>query len=527
MLCIGVAYGAYWEPGVGAAPQTHSYTVCDTQRQFCYYTELEFITPVLHGQVPYWVVRADYTVLAGVPHNMPFALDAPFDVTGDPVHDIPLLYDAAPTGIPTMSYVLLYDGMMHAPFTDQSRIIMDSLNDVLFGLNDFLDGPVPLRVGETWGDVAVTHSINGLFIIQYVGEGMARFLIDPQGPLPLAGVYTPNRYDPHVQNAMWFTDDEQSMNLLRGTLNDTGVDYTGPDDVMRAGTLAGLTWTSDTYTVQSISTTQNTAVIRGLSVGNGTLDIVMPAFGGSYTFWQGDTKLDATYDVTGGVLSGVIHHVSGEDIIIHVIPDDICTGDCIQDLVVRAWDGPTGIVYGSGFHGAVRMSLVPGDPDGVAPALCPPGSSVTVDFDVMEPPYTQLALPYTTTYESVLEVGMHRQDSTIQVQAVGEPAAITLRMPAMIGNISYTPTEPLASYTTHDTVTSIIQHDGGETLYTIQADGPSAWGTGLSIPPPESRTGVIWCGMASPVNAAIIQDTGVYRPDCGTTKFGGGWNVWC
>lgn len=535
-ICMPLAaHGAYWEPGTGAAPETHAYTICDTLRQYCYYAELEFIAPVLHNQTPYWVVRADHTILAGLPTEMPpdvaFPPDTAFEITGDPVHDIPLLDDSAPPGIPTRTYVLLYSDMMHTPFVDYSRTVADSLNDVLFGINDFLDGPGVVRVGEVWGDVAVMESVDGLYIIQYVGEGSARFLVDRDRPIPLAGVYVADRYDPHIQNSFWFYSEKRYMDMLYGIQDGVGVDVSGPDNVMRAGTLSGVSWSSDTYQVQSISRSYNTAAIRGVSDGGGILHIVMPAFGGTFTFWQGNTMLDATYDVVGGVLSATITHHTSDMITIHSIPNDMCTGDCIQDMVVRAWDGATGIVYGNGFHGAVRMSLVSGDPDNVAAAICPPGSVVTVDFDVIHSSYAPLVIPYATTYESVLDVDITREGSTIHVDATGEPAAITLRMPAMIGNITYmadgTVLEPLVSSTYHDVVTATIQHVGDAMQYTISADGPTAWDAGLAIPPPVSRTGAIWCGMAEPVNAAMIRHGGVSRADCGLTKFDGGWNVWC
>lgn len=47
VLAPAAAHAAYWEPGIGAAPETH-YTICDTMRQFCYSVDLEFLIPALH-----------------------------------------------------------------------------------------------------------------------------------------------------------------------------------------------------------------------------------------------------------------------------------------------------------------------------------------------------------------------------------------------------------------------------------------------------------------------------------------------
>ena len=526
------AQAAYWEPGTGAAPDTHRYTICDTVRQFCHDLGLEFIAPVLHEQRPYWVVRADMTILAGFPPDMEYPhgfMHEPWRITGEPYHDMDLLDDSLPPGIPAMTFVLLYDGVMHSPFVDHSRTLADSLADTIFGL-DHIAGGGPVRVGEAWGEAVVAGSVDGLYVVEYVGEGSASFLIDPAKPMPLAGIYRADRYDPHVGHSSWFHADRKHMEILLGLYERAAIDVSGPDHVMRAGTLAGMTWSSDTYQVVSLSTSPDRAAIRGLASGNGELHIVMPAFGGSYAFWQDGAMLEAIYDVAGGVLSANIPHGSG-DITIHAIPDDICTGDCLEGLVVRAWDGPAAIVYGNGFHGSVRMSLVSGDPDGVAPSLCPPGSTVTVDFDTMEPRRAPLALPYTTTYESALDVSIYREGPTIHAEASGEPAALTLRMPAMAGNVSYMANgslaEPLAESRYHDTVTATLQHPGGTVSYVASADGPTAWKSGLAIPPPAGRTGAVWCGMAGPVNDMVIRDSGVNRQDCGVTKFDGGWNVWC
>lgn len=528
------ANAAYWGPGSGAAPETHSFTICDTIRQVCYEADLEFIVSVLHEQTPYWVVRADMTILAGFPPGMvpPAGVVAePYRINGEPLHDMDLLDDSVPPGIPASTYALLYDGKMHSPFVDQSRTLVDSLGDTLFGLNDLMNGSGLVRVGETWGEVVVIESIDGLYyLVEYVGEGSASFLVDPFRPIPVAGIYRADRYDPHIGSSMWFYAEREHMEMLLGLYERAGVDVSGPDNVMRAGTLSGLSWSSDTYQVQSLTTAPDQAVIRGHASSGGTLQVVMPAFGGSYTFWQDGTLLPAEYEVAGGVLSARIVHGEGE-ITIHSIPDDVCTGDCLDGLVVRAWSGSSAIVYGGGFHGAVRMSMASGDPDGVAALLCPPGSAVTVDFDVMEHRRVVQALPYATTYESNLDVSMTRDGSAIRVAASGEPAALTLRMPAMTGKITYTagglPIEPLAESTWYDTVTATLEHSGGAVEYVINADGPTAWKGGLAIPPPTDRTGAIWCGMAEPVNAAVIRDAGVNRQDCGVTKFDRGWNVWC
>ena len=528
------AHAAYWGPGTGTAPETHQFTICDTIRQVCYDAGLEFIVAVLHEQTPYWVVRADMTVLAGFPPGMEYPagfVAEPWRITGEPLHDLELLADSLPPGIPTSTYALLYDGTMHAPFVDQSRTLVDSLDDTIFGLNGLMDGPGLVRVGEQWGELVVTESVDGLYYLaEYVGEGSASFLVDPAKPIPVAGIYRADRYDPHIVSSMWFYADAEHMEMLLGLYDRSTVDVSGPDNVMRAGTLSGLSWSSDTFQVQSLTSSPDRATIRGISSGDGTIQVVMPAFGGSYTFWQDGSLLPAEYDVAGGVLSATIVHGEG-DITIHSIPDDVCTGDCLEDLVVRAWSGSSAIVYGGGFHGAVRMSMAPGDPDGVAQSLCPPGSTVTVDFDIMEPRRTTLTLPYATTYESNLNVSMAREGSTIRVAAAGDPGALTLRMPAMTGNVTYVadgqPINPLAESSWHDTVTATLEHSGGTAEYVIASDGPTAWKGGLAIPPPVDRTGAVWCGMAEPVNAAVIRDTGVNRQDCGVTKFDGGWNVWC
>lgn len=526
------AHASYWEPGDGATPRTYDYTVCDTIRQVCYDADLEFLVPVLHGNVPYWVVRADMTILAGFPPHMEYPPGLPVEpwrVTGEPLHDMALLADSLPPGIPASTYVLLYDGVMRAPFADESRMLADSLHDTVFGLNRLMDGAGQVRVGETWGEAVVMESADGLYVVEYVGKGSASFLVDPAQPMPLAGMYDADRYDPYVSATMWFHVDVEHMDVLLGRYERAVVDVSGPDDAMRAGTLAGMSWSSDTYTVQSLTTAPDRVTIRGHASGEGELSIVMPAFGARYAFWQG-TMLAAEYDVAGGVLSARIHHGVG-DIVVHAIPDDVCTGDCLGDLVVRAWSGPSAIVYGGGFHGAVRMSLASGDPGEVAPSLCPPGSSVTVDFDVMQSRRPAVVLPHATTYESNLDVSVTREGSRVYALVSGEPGAFTLRMPAMAGAVTYEagglPAEPAAESSWHDTVTATIRHAGGTVSYVAQADGPTAWKSGLAIPPPADRTGAIWCGMAEPVNAAVIRDSGVNRQDCGVTKFDGEWNVWC
>lgn len=533
VMAPAVAHATYWEPGTGTAPETHYYTVCDTIRQFCYDADLEFVIPVLHEHTPYWVVRADLTVLAGFPPDMEYPqgfVHQPWQITGEPHHDMELLGDSLPAGIPTSTYVLLYDGVAHSPFVDQSRTLVGSLEDTVFGINDLMDGSGLVRVGERWGKMVVTGSTDGLYVVEYLGEGSAAFLIDPAKPMPLAGIYRADRYDPHVSNSMWFHAGAEYMDALLGMGGSGTVDVSGPDDVMRAGTLAGLSWTSDTYRVTSLTTAPDRAVIRGHASGPGELHIVMPAFGSEYTFWQGNSTIPAEYEVAGGVLSAYVSHGSG-DITIHSIPDDTCTNNCLEGLVVRAWDGPTAIVYGNGFHGAVRLSMAAGDPNGMAASTCPPGRSVTVDFDVMESRRPSISLPYTTTYESVLDVSMSRSGSTITVEASGGPAALTLRIPAMSGNVEYVvdgePMRPLAESSWYDTITATLEHAGGNATYVVAADGPTAWRDGLAIPPPVDRTGAVWCGMAEPVNAAVVRDAGINRQDCGITQFDGGWNVWC
>lgn len=532
-LAPAAAHAAYWEPGTGAVPETHTYTVCDTIRHFCYDVGLEFIVAVLHEQNPYWVVRADMTILAGFPPGMeypPGFVAEPWTITGEPLHDMGLLDDALPLGIPSSTYALLYDGNMHSPFVDQSRTLVESLDDTLLGLNGLMDGAGFVRVGEVWGEVVVIEGADGIYLVEYVGEGGASFLVDPTKPLPLAGIYRADRYDPHVRSSMWFYDDVSHMEMLLGVYDGAVVEVSGPDDVMRAGTLSGLSWSSDTYQVQSFSTAPDTATVSGHSTNQGVLHVVMPAFGSSYTFWQNGLRVPAEYDVSGGVLSADITHGTG-DITIHSIPDDVCTGDCLEGLVVRAWSGPSAVVYGGGFHGAVRMSMASGDPNGVGPAVCPAGSVVTVDFDVVDARRAALVMPHATTYESNLDINISREGSTITVEAEGDPSAITLRMPAMAGDVSYMADggdiEPLAESSWYDTVTATLEHGGGRSEYTVSADGPTAWWGGLAIPSPVDRTGSIWCGMAEPVNAAVIRDSGVNRQDCGVTKFDGGWNVWC
>lgn len=533
VLAPAGAQTVHWEPGDGAAPDTHHYTICDTIRRVCYDTNLEFLVPVLHDGAAYWVVRADMTILAGFPPDTeypPGFVAEPWSITGEPLHDMDLLADSLPPGIPSSTFVLLYDGAMRAPFVDESRVLADSLHDTVFGLNRLMDGAGAVRVGETWGDVAVMGVVDGLYIAEYAGEGSASFLVDPAQPMPLAGTYSADRYDPHVRSTMWFYADREHMDTLLERRGDAAVDVSGPDDAMRAGTLAGMSWKSDTYTVRSVTTAPDRAVVRGHAAGAGELDLVMPAFGARYAFWQDGVALEAEYGVAGGVLSARVQHGAG-DIAIHAIPDDVCTGDCLGGLVVRAWSGPSVIVYGGGFHGAVRMSLAAGDPGGVAPSLCPPGSIVTVDFDVVESGRPAPVLPHATAYESNLEVSLEREGSSVRASVSGGPGAFTLRMPAMAGVVSYeaggVPVAPAAESSWHDTVTATIMHAGGAVGYTVRADGPTAWGSGLAIPPPADRTGAIWCGMAEPVNAAVIRDSGVNRQDCGVTKFDGGWNVWC
>ena len=527
------AHAEYWAPGDGAAPGMHHYTICDTLRQFCYGADLEFLMPVLHENRPYWVVRADMTILAGFPPHAahpPGLPAAPWRITGEPLGDMKLLADSTPPGIPASTYVLLYDGVTYAPFVDESRILVDSLHDTIFGLNRLMDGAGLVRVGEAWGEAAVMDGVDGLYVVEYAGAGTASFLVDPAQPIPLAGVYDADRYDPHVQSTTWFHADAEYMDVLLGRYERAAVDVSGPDGAMSAGTLAGMSWSSDTYAVQSLTTAPDVATIRGQASGTGELEVVMPAFGARYAFWQDGKMLDAEYVVSGGVLSAdLTHHVG--DIKIHAIPEDVCTGDCLGGLVVRAWSGPSAIVYGGGFHGAVRMSLASGDPGGVAPSLCPPGSRVTVDFDVVESGRPATILPHATTHESNLEVSMTREGSSLRVLVSGGPDAFTLRMPAMTGTVTYEadglPVEPAAESTWHDTVTATMRHSGGTVSYAVEADGPTAWRNGLAIPPPADRTGAIWCGMAEPVNAAVIRDSGVNRQDCGVTKFDGGWNEWC
>lgn len=523
-----ISYAAYWEPGTAATPDVYYYTICDTIRQFCYNVDLEFLVPILHQQTPYWVVAADMTILAGFPHGMEYPrglVAQPWRITGDPSHDMELLADLPAAGIPTYSYILLYDGVTHPPFTDQSHTLVGSLEDTIFGINDIMAGAGIVRIGESWGDMVVAEHVDGLYIIQYAGQGSAMFLVDPTRPIPLAGIYIADRYDPHIRDSMWFHAGIQYMDILLDAGVYSVVDVSGPDDVMRAGTLAGLSWVSDTFQVSSLTTSPDSVTIYGHASESGDIDIVMPAFGSRYTFWQGGDIIPAEYVVAGGVLSADITHDIG-DITIYSIPDNICTGNCLEGLVVRAWDGPTAIIYGSGWHGSVRLSMAAGDPNGVAASVCPPGSIVTVDFDVIEPRRQAIALPYITTYESVLDVDIHRVGSKITIQTAGEPAAITLYMPAMTGNITYD-IEPLVASIYHDTVTATIQHVGGDASYVISSDGPSAWRDGLAIPPPTSNTGVIWCGGAEPVNAMVIRDAGINQQDCGITKFGRGWNVWC
>ena len=119
----------------------------------------------------------------------------------------------------------------------------------------------------------------------------------------------------------------------------------------------------------------------------------------------------------------------------------------------------------------------------------------------------------------------------VTVDVSGDPAALTLRMPAMTGNMTYAADGahiiPLAESSWHDTTTATLEHAGGNVTYAVTADGPSVWRDGLAIPSPVAHTGVVWCGMAEPVNAAVIRDAGVNRQDCGITKFDGRWNVWC
>lgn len=533
MAAPAAAHAAYWEPGIGAAPETHHYTICDTVRQFCYNADLEFLAPVLHEYAPYWVVRADMTVLAGFPPGMEYPrgfVADPWCIIGEPRRDMELLDDLPPAGIPAFAYVFLYDTMMRAPFVDESRVLADSLEDAIFAMNGMIDGPGKARVGESWGNLVVTGYADGLYTVEYVGEGSAAFLLDPSKPMPLAGVYRADRYDPYVGDPIWFHAGVEYMDALLGAGGSAPVEVSDPDYVMRTGTPAGLSWTSDTYRVSSLTTSPDHIVIRGHASGPGDLRIVMPAFGSQYTFWQEGAAVPAEYGVAGGVLSARIPHGIG-DIAIHSVPDDVCTGDCLEDLAVRAWDGPIAIVYGGGFHGSVRLSMAAGDPNGVAASLYPPGRTVTVDFDMTDAGRQPIILPHATTHESILDVSVRRSGSTVTADVYGDPAALTLRMPTMTENVAYTvdgaPAAPLAESSRFDTVTATLEHAGGNATYTATADGPSAWRDGLAIPPPVARTGAIWCGMAEPVNAAVIRDAGVNRQDCGVTKFDGGGNAWC
>ncbi len=532
VIIPGMAHALYWEPGTGATHDTYVYTICDTTRQLCYDASLDFLTSVLHYNKPYWIVQAQMTIMAGFLQDMDYPNYIPerFIMTGDPIIDLELLEDSIPPGIPTQTYILLYDGTLKAPFIDQSRMFVGSLEDTILAINDFMDGPGIVKVGEMWGDVIVLEGNNDLYMVEYSGEGSAAFLIDITQPIPLAGIFKADRYDPFVDASMWFYSDRSHLDMLLGMQDESVIDISGPDNIMQAGTLSGLSWSSQTYRVESYSTTPGKAIIRGHSIEPGILDVVMPAFGSKYTFWQNGHPIETTYTVTGGVLSATIPHNDG-DIIIHMIPNDTCTGDCLEDLILRAWDGPTALVYGSGFHGSIRMSLVSGDPHMVAPTVCPPGSTVTVDFDVMETRRPPLILPYVTTFESNLDVSLNRDGSTIRVIATGEPAILTLRMPAMMGNLIYTSNgtllEPLAQSLYHDTITATLDHPGGTIQYMVESDGPSAWKSGLAIPSPVERTGVIWCGTSTPVNHGVIEQSGVNRQDCGVTKFVRGWNVWC
>lgn len=533
VITPAMAQAIYWEPGAGASPEIYQYVICDTQRQVCYDAAMEFLVPVLHGQKPYWIVQADMTIIAGSPPGMIYPagyVAEPWRITGEPIQDIELLDDSLPPGIPTSTYTLLYDGVTHSPFIDHSRILVDSLGDTVFGMNELVGGGGLVRLGERWGESIVYGSADGLYVVRYVGAGSASFLIDPAKPMPVAGIYSADRYDPYVSASMWFYAERHHMDILLGIYDEGTVDVSGPDDAMRAGTLEGLSWTSETYQVQSLTTTPDTATIRGTASGNGTIHVVMPAFGGSYTFWQDGSQIPANYTVAGGVLSALMYHDTGH-ITIHAIPNDICVGDCLGGVIVRAWHGPSALVYGGGYNGAVRLSMVPGDPNGVAASICPPGSEVTINFDVIPSRHDTPTLPYVTTYESALDISMSREGQIIWLDASGEPAAITLRMPAMVGDITYeadgVPLTPLAESIWYDTVTATIQHMGGNVTYVVHSDGPTAWKSGLAISPPAERTGVVWCGMSEPVNAAVIRDAGINRQDCGVTRFSGGWNVWC
>lgn len=118
---------------------------------------------------------------------------------------------------------------------------------------------------------------------------------------------------------------------------------------------------------------------------------------------------ESGYDAARIILSPTVMYHTG-DIIIHAIPDELWTGDCLRGLV-RSWSGPSAMVYGGGFHGIIRMSLASGYPVGAAPSLSPPGSAVTANFATIKSGLPALALPYAAPCEpgpAVSVTGMAR-----------------------------------------------------------------------------------------------------------------------
>ena len=537
------AFAATWSPGTNTSNEIYSYVICDTIRTVCYETNLEFLRAVLHDETVYWLVIADMNVLAGLPYSMESNKNditpQPWVINGDPTHDINILKNAIPVGIPEQVYVFLFDNMFYTPFLDESRILHDSIHDTILGIDTMMTGPGIVKKGEYWGNNLIVKDVVGeLLIVEYGDAGSASFLIDPTKPFPLAGIYEADRHDPLVDADMWFYDKPQHMEILLGIFENTRVDLSGPTNILKSGTLDRTKWSSDTYNIQSITTQYDKVVIRGSipeGVQGGTLRIVMPAFGDTYTFRQGNSVINGEYHISGGVLTANIQHGNVGDIIIYSVPSNVCTGECLQNVIIRAWDdsSPTAVVYGGGFHGSIRLTMTASDPNNIASTLCPVGSVVSVDLDDIQGYGSSFTLPYTTTYETSLQnITMTRNGNTVSGTIYGEESFVTFRIPAMLGNIKYMINDsiitPNAETKWYDILRTTIHHSGGMSNYEIKSDGVTAWGSGLAISKPVDRTGVIWCGMSEPVNALVIQDSGPARQDCGLTKFSDEvWNTWC
>lgn len=62
----------------------------------------------------------------------------------------------------------------------------------------------------------MTEYVDGLYAVEYVGEGSAALMLDPSKPMPPAGVYRADRYDPYVSDLMWFHTGMECMDAPLG-----------------------------------------------------------------------------------------------------------------------------------------------------------------------------------------------------------------------------------------------------------------------------------------------------------------------